>query len=186
MPTARRRRPAPRVPRILHKYRELALETGAEQAKLVPASSVVTAEWVLLKCRFGCPGYNKRLTCPPYTPTPEQTRRVLSEYRYALVYSYRGHHAKPARRRMQRQLASLERTAFLDGLYKALGFGAGPCRLCAECDTSSRCRHPYQSRPSMESCGIDVYATCRNAGIRLEVAQSEHDEPTYVHLLLLD
>ncbi len=175
-----------RRPRSLDKYVELAIATGAVDAKLIPAARVVTAEWVRLKCQFGCPGYDKRLTCPPYTPTPVTTRQVLAEYRHALLFAYEGRRTKPQRRRMQRQLADLERTAFLDGYYKALAFGSGPCRLCPECDTTRRCKHPYESRPSMESAGIDVYATCRKAGIRLEVVTCPDDAPRYIHLLLID
>jgi predicted metal-binding protein len=175
-----------RIPRRLDKYRRLALESGAAEAKLLPASVIVTAEWVRLKCQFGCSGYNKRLCCPPYTPTPETTRRVLGEYRHALIYAIDGHGDKRYRRRLQRELATIERTAFLDGLYRALALGAGPCRLCAECDTTQRCRHPAEARPSLESCGVDVYATCRNAGIRLEVVTSREQTPRYIHAVLLD
>ena len=179
------KRPPARSPR-LDKYVRLALATGAVDAKLIPAKSVVTAEWVRLKCQFGCSGYGKRLTCPPRTPTPETTRRVLGEYRHALLFAYEGQLTMPQRRKAQRQLAGLERTAFLDGWYKALAFGAGPCRLCAECDPGSPCRHPGECRPSMESTGIDVFATCRNAGIRLEVVKTRQDPRRYVHLLLID
>jgi predicted metal-binding protein len=175
-----------RIPRRLEKYRRLALESGAAEARLVPAGHIVTAEWVRLKCQFGCSGYNKRLCCPPYTPTPEATRRVLAEYRHALVYAVDGHGDRSYRRRLQRELAAIERAAFLDGLYRALALGAGPCRLCAECDTTQRCRHPSEARPSLESCGVDVYATCRNAGIRLKVVTSEEQAPRYIHAVLLD
>jgi len=163
----------------------MALTQGASEARLVPTRHVVTAEWVRLKCLYGCPGYGKRLCCPPYTPTPQTFSRVLGEYRQALVYSYQGG-SRARRRKMQRGLAELERAAFLDGWYKAFALGAGPCRLCKECDTSRRCRHPYEARPSMESCGIDVYATCRNAGIKLDVVTCPEDTPKYIHLLLID
>lgn len=182
MPTTRK----PRTPARFRKYVELARASGAAEARIIPTRYVVTAEWVRLKCQFGCSGYSKRLCCPPYTPTPETTRRVLDEYRHALIYCYDFPRAKPTRKRTQPQVAELERTAFLDGLYRAFALGAGPCRLCTECDTSRRCKHPSEARPSMESAGIDVYATCRNAGIRLEVAVTMESEPRYVHLLLLE
>lgn len=172
--------------RRFEKYRRLAVEAGADVAKVIPARYVVTAEWVRLKCQFGCGGYNKRLCCPPYTPTPGTTRMMLAEYRRALIFAYRGEEGRKERRRMHRFLTGLERTAFLDGYYKALGLGAGPCRFCRVCDTTKRCRFPELARPSMESCGIDVYATCRNAGIRLEVVTSYEETPRYVNLLLVE
>ncbi len=32
-----------------------------------------------VKCKYGCGAYGTRLTCPPYSPTPDETRRMLSE-----------------------------------------------------------------------------------------------------------
>lgn len=168
------------------RYAALAREHGAAVAEVIPARLVITAEWVRLKCQFGCSGYGKRLSCPPLTPTPETTRRMLAEYRWALLFAYDGRAERRQRREMQKLLAALERAAFLDGHYKAFGLCAGPCRLCAACDPTQLCRHPELSRPSMESCGIDVYATCRNAGVRLEVVVCPEDRPRYVNLLLIE
>jgi predicted metal-binding protein len=159
----------------------MALDAGAAVARVMPASRVVTAEWVRLKCQFGCAGYGKRLGCPPRTPTPGETRRVLAGYRHALILA-----GDEPRGRRARLAAEIERAAFLDGLYKAFGLGAGPCRLCAECNVGGRCRHPESGRPAMEACGIDVYATCRNAGIELNVVTSRRQKPRYVNLVLLD
>lgn len=169
-------------------YLDLARKGGAQEAVLIPTRKVVTAEWVRLKCRFGCDGYGKRLCCPPITPVPSVTRRVLDEYRTGLLYTYSGADADDARRRrrMERVLADLERTIFLDGFYKALALGAGPCRLCATCDTARPCRHPDLARPAMEACGIDVYATCRNAGIELNVVRDLADRQKYVNLILIE
>jgi predicted metal-binding protein len=169
-------------------YLELALKRGAQEAVLVPTRRVVTAEWVRLKCQFGCSGYGKRLCCPPTTPVPGVTRRVLDEYRTGLLYTYSGADVDdyPRRRRMERVLADLERTICLDGFYKALALGAGPCRLCATCDTTRPCRHPCLARPAMEACGIDVYATCRNAGIELNVVRELDARQKYVNLILIE
>ena len=52
-------------------YAEMAIEAGASGAKLVPADEVYCAEWVRLRCQYGCGGYGRCLTCPPYSPTPE-------------------------------------------------------------------------------------------------------------------
>jgi len=169
------------------KYAEQALKAGVLEAKVIPVRNVVTAEWVRLKCQFGCGGFGKRLCCPPHTPTPEQMKRVLAGYHHALIYSYicTPSDYRRKRLRIQRLAAEVERAAFLDGHYKAFGLVAGPCRLCKECDPASRCRHPYQARPSMESCGIDVYATARNSGIELEVATREDGPSKNINLILI-
>jgi len=170
------------------KYVEQALAAGADEAKIVPVANVKTAEWVRLKCQFGCDGFGKGLCCPPRTPTPEQMKRVLADYRRALIYSYvcTPSDYRPKRRRMRRLVAELERTAFLDGLYKAFGLADGPCRLCRTCDVTSDCRHPEDARPSMEGCGIDVYATARNSGIELDVATRRDGPSKHINLILLD
>ena len=169
-------------------YLELVRRNGAQEAVLVAPRKVVTAEWVRLKCQFGCSGYNKRLCCPPHTPTPLTTRRMLDEYRVGLLYAYtcRGPDNSAPRRKMERFLARAERTIFLDGFYRAFALGAGPCRLCAVCDTARRCRHPESARPALEACGIDVFATCRNAGIGLEVVRDYDDRQKYVNLILIE
>jgi predicted metal-binding protein len=166
----------------------MALAGGADVAKVVPAKNVVTAEWVRWKCQFGCSGYNKRLCCPPRTPTPDETRRMLTGYRRALIYSYR---CEPAtyvrfRPRMHRLAVSIERTMFLDGYYKAFALVAGPCRFCKTCNVDGLCRHPDLVRPAMEACGIDVYATARGAGIELNVVTREGQSFKNVNLVLID
>ncbi|MEE9248987.1 MAG: DUF2284 domain-containing protein [Dehalococcoidia bacterium] len=61
----------------------------------------------------------------------------------------------------------LEREAIKLGYYLSAGLVAGSCRLCDECDVSAPCKRPYEARPSMEACGIDVVGTSRNAGWHL-------------------
>ena len=67
---------------------EAARSLGAADAKVIPASDVIVENRVPLKCRAGCIGYRKKLTCPPYVPTPDEFRKVLSEYRYALLVKF--------------------------------------------------------------------------------------------------
>ena len=75
--TKQRKQPEEFVPR--------AVELGAAEAKLVPTRRVFTAEWVRLKCQYGCGAYASSRNCPPYSPTPERTRRILGEYRAAIL-----------------------------------------------------------------------------------------------------
>ena len=157
---------------------ELALKLGADQAKVIKAEDVEVAEWVRLKCQYGCSGYGKRLTCLPYSPTPEQTRRILAHYKYAILV-----HFKPGSD-IHRTMAKLEREAFLAGYYSAFAMAAGPCTICEKCDLK-RCRYPELARPAMEACGIDVYATARKAGFRIHVLRSREETPNYFGLLLV-
>lgn len=67
---------------------DAARELGATDAKVIPASEIVVENRVALKCRAGCIGYGKKLTCPPHVPTPDEFRKILSEYRYALLVKF--------------------------------------------------------------------------------------------------
>lgn len=159
----------------------LALKLGALDAKLVHPRNVVTAEWVRLKCQYGCGGYGCCLTCPPYSPAPEQTRRVLDCYTRALLIHGDGKSAG-----IRRIIIPLEREAFLAGFYKAFAFASGPCNLCPACNTNEICRHGEKARPAMEACGIDVFATARAAGLPIEVVTNHKCGQNYYGLLLLD
>jgi predicted metal-binding protein len=67
---------------------KLALETGAADAKIFTADKVVIEDRVVLKCKVGCNHYGETLACPPYTPTAEQFRKIVSEYSYAMFMKY--------------------------------------------------------------------------------------------------
>ena len=159
-------------------YVQKALQMGAQDAKLIEPKSVVTAEWVRLKCQYGCHSYGRNLSCPPHSPTPEQTRRVLDEYQHAILIDS-GRYPK-----IVRIIPALERAVFLDGFHKVLGFAAGPCTLCEKC--TKYCGHPHEARPSMEACGIDVYTTVRDHGFTINVVREETCERHYFGLLLVD
>ncbi len=173
----------------LDKYRKLALDAGASQARIIDARSIKTAWWVRQKCQYGCGGWGSSHCCPPSTPKPKETARVLEDYRHALLFAYRfqgeGSSQKTSRQRRDFLLA-LERTCFLDGHHKAFAYSCGPCGLCADCDTSVPCKKQKRARPSMEACGIDVFATARANGIDMQVVRDEEDDYTFCYLLLID
>ncbi|MCS7105329.1 MAG: DUF2284 domain-containing protein [Thermofilaceae archaeon] len=177
-----------RLMRDLEKLRDLAVKLGASDAREIPASSVVVREWVRLKCRFGCGEYGRRLTCPPYSPTPEETERILKGYGICLLVKFglcveAGYNSGV---NVHDVMFKLEREAFLLGYYPAFALACGPCPYCDECNIEEGfCRHPERARPSMEACGIDVYATARNAGYELKVVTDYNERPTFFGLLLL-
>ena len=68
--------------------RKKAFEMGAVDAKIITADKVVVEDRIVLKCRIGCTNYGKTLACPPHTPTAEQFRKIVREYRYALFMKF--------------------------------------------------------------------------------------------------
>ncbi len=168
--------PRPPIDALCNRAKEL----GAGEAKIIAPGNVFTAAWVRLKCQFGCGGYDSSRLCPPHSPTPEQTRKVLDCYDRAILI----HGDQTAD--IRRIVSALEREAFLAGFYKAFGYACGPCRLCDECAFDEGCRHPDQARPAMEGCGIDVFRTVRTAELPIQVVTSPDSPQNYYGLLLVD
>lgn len=180
--------------------------------KLISTDMIVVADWVRLKCRYGCPAYGKHLCCPPFAPTPDETRRVLSEYSSAIIVRLQmpassdtgrdqaKSHVRGYKMRLQRIVCELERRAFLSGYYKAFSMASSPCHLCEKCvieemlekgeSVSSfdalRCRHKDTMRPSMEACGIDVFKTLENAGYSPRVLRDYSESVELFGLMLID
>ena len=185
-----------RVASEIAKLTRLAEERGA-LAKQISAKDIVVADWVRFKCRYGCKGYGKHMSCPPYTPSTEETRRMVSEFDVGLLLRFDG---LPGHKGIRPEeipedfhpflrdliiwvngtVQFLEKTAFYDDFYKAFGMGAYPCIYCEHqhcvaeeqpgpVDESIRrmCRHMDLVRPSMEAVGMDVFATAGNAGWEL-------------------
>ena len=176
-----------RLRRDLEWLRQEAVRLGAREAFPIPIEKVVVRDWVRLKCKYGCGSYGKRLTCPPYSPTPEEMRRVLNEYEIGLLVKFGPSVVEGEAKEgvnVHEAMFKLERAAFLRGYHPAFGFG--PCTLCPECNVKEGiCQKPHMARPSMEACGIDVYATVKNVGLELRVVASYDQRPTYFGLLLL-
>ena len=156
---------------------------GIDGAKVIDPRSIVTAEWVRIKCQYGCPGYGNSLCCPPYTPTPDLTRKVVDSYGKAILL-HRILKGGESGRSFSEAVARLEIEIFLDGHYKAWSMGPGPCRLCKECDLNNPCKHGNKARPSMEACGIDVFKTARDNGFSINVLKA-HSEGKNIYGLVL-
>ncbi len=149
--------------------------------KLVDPREVVTGEWVRLKCQYGCDGFGTCLTCPPYSPEPQRTQGILHSYTRAILLW------QPENwQNLRRTCAELERELFLHGYYRAFAMPSGPCELCDPCPREYPCRHPELARPSMEACGIDVYATVRKFGFPIDVVRDRSCRANYYGLVLVE
>jgi predicted metal-binding protein len=174
-------------PEPLEAFCEEARQMGALDAVVVSPERVFTATWVRLRCQYGCSEFGQCLTCPPHSPTPETTRKMLDEFRSAILLHGRDWESV-------REIAgTLERNVFLAGYYKAFAFVCGPCWLCKTCAVlqqkrgkPSACKHPDLARPAMEAAGIDVFATARAAGLPIEVVRSQKCPQDYYALVMVE
>jgi predicted metal-binding protein len=169
----------------IEEFCKKALEMEIDGAKSVDPSSVATAEWVRMKCQFGCPGFGMSFCCPPHTPTPNVTRKVIDSYQKAILLHRRLKSGEKGKG-FNKIIVRLEIEIFLDGYYKAWSMGSGPCRLCKECDVTDLCKHGYEARPSMEACGIDVFKTARSNGFPIEVVRTHEEERNIFGLILVE
>lgn len=119
-------------------------ENGAEPALVIDPHTVVTAPWTTFKCQFGCENFGKNHCCPPEAPDYARTRAVLDSFSTGILF--RVHHWNATA-----MAAEGARRLFLDGYYKALAFGSGPCKLCPSCAPEG-CRFPGKAVPAMEAC----------------------------------
>ena len=175
--------------RELDLYVKRAKSIGVSSAKIIEAKNVVVENWVRLKCLYGCDDYGRWLTCPPHTPTPDYTKKMLGEYSKGLLMQIENISFTEQKKigvKFSTIVTNLEREIFLDGYYKVLGMVSGTCKLCRICDTTKNCKHPYEARPSIEACGIDVYQTARNSGFKLEVVKSKDSLFSRVGLILIE
>ena len=154
-------------------------DLGVREVRIIDPKTVETAPWVRWKCQFGCGGFNSSLMCPPHSPNPEETRKVLDSYKWAILFEGGRLDTKEIATKMEREI-------FLSKYYKALGLGAGPCRLCPSCAFEEGCRHPDEARPAMEACGIDVFATLRKHGFTINVVKTYKDPQRYFGLVLVE
>jgi predicted metal-binding protein len=170
----------------LELYLQMALEKEVTDAVVIDTSKVFTEPWVRMKCQFGCAMFGKRLCCPPRTPTPEEMRRILDSYKYGILLHRHIHKGYKHINDFSEIIVDLERNVFLDGYYKAWAVGSGPCTRCKECNITGTCLHPEKARPSMESCGIDIYKTARENGLPIQVVKNHSQDRDIYGLILVE
>lgn len=154
-------------------------ELGFNNVRLLAADQVKVVDWAPLRCRYGCNNYGKP-HCPPNSPTPDQTRKVLSDFSRTLLLE-----GEPPGRDFQLRVLQAEAEAFKAGYHKAFAYWAGNCVLCKECN-QDRCQNNRDARPSMEASGIDVFETVRRAGLNINTLTEKDDYVKYYALLLLE
>ncbi len=167
----------------LERYKEKAFELGAANAKIIKTEEIPVDERVPLKCQIPrCFGYGTSAHCPPNTMKPNELRKHLENYKWAIFFTLNlptelllkdatDKDRIAAFQSIYKIVKSIESMAFYDGHYLAFGLGAGSCRrtFCGQHKTCSAlkgksCRFGLLARPSMEAVGINVYKMTAAAG----------------------
>lgn len=195
-----------RIKEELEKITNKATELGAKDARVILPKNIFIEEKISQKCLYGCKGYGNFFTCPPYTKTPEETRKIINEYNVGLLVRFSDLREKEEQKKVHEIMFKLEREAFLDGFEMAFAYTAGPCRICYDekktpeenrgyCKaekienpnifSKKHCKNPKQARPCMEGSGINVFETASNAGYKIEIIRNRGEPFQSFGLLML-
>ncbi len=154
---------------------ELFTRHGCADYRWIAPKDIVVAQWVRMKCTFGCGHYGQNAACPPNTPGVSECRRFFDEYGTGVVFHFPKAVKKPEDRHawgreVNQELSRLEREVFLAGYPKAFLLMMDSCGLCSKCaGTRSECKNPRQARPTPEGMAVDVFSTVRHCGFPIEV-----------------
>jgi predicted metal-binding protein len=165
-------------------------ERGYDDFTWIDAGSIVVADWVRMKCRFGCDGYGNHVCCPPNLPPVEECRRFFGDYATAVVFRFEKRFDDPEDRHdwgrpVYEGLMELEREVFVAGNVKTFVLPLSNCRLCDSCSSSrDLCPHPMTARPTAEGLAVDVFSTVRNNGLPIDVL-SDYGQPMNRYAFLL-
>lgn len=163
---------------------------GYADFKWIDPKDIVVAQWVRMKCRFGCDEYGRTASCPPNVPSVAECREFFGEYSKAAVFHFEKRVDVPEDRHawsaaVTQDLLALEREVFLSGCEKAFLLFMDSCHLCPECaGTKAECVNPEATRPTPEALGVDVFSTVRRLGFPIEVL-SDYDQSMNRYAFLL-
>ena len=156
-------------------------ENGYTDYKWIDPQKIIVAQWVRVKCMFGCGEYGHGGACPPNTPSVAECERFFREYEDAVILHFEGKMDKPEDRhawsaRINARLVKLERAVFLAGYHRVFQLFMDSCAFCKECSGNREtCVQPRMARPAPEAMAVDVYSTVRRFGFEINV-RTDYDQ----------
>lgn len=170
----------------------LFLGRGFEDFRWLDPREIVVAEWVRMKCLYGCREYGHNAACPPNAPPVDACARFFREYKRAVVFHFAKSVERPEDRhawgrKLNLELLKLEHEVFKAGFVKAFLLFFDSCGLCLDCaETRAECKDPKLSRPTPDALAVDVFTTVRKIGYPIEVLSDYGQEMNRYAFLLLD
>lgn len=174
---------------------EAILEENGIEYGVIDPGEIVVANWVRMKCTFGCPHYGTHPTCPPHVPEVETCRAFFSEYLRGYVLRLPLHLDNPEERhkktrQMNRKLLGIEKAVFLQGHHKAFMLFVDPCNVCGDCrvslDRGGDCSQRQSARPSPEAMAVDVFKTVRKLNMPIQVLTGKTQPMNRYAILLVE
>ena len=179
---------------MLGKYEDLIKKASELGVKVyfLKAENIPVENRIALKCAYGCRGYGKRLSCPPYVMSVDEFRKVIGEYKSALLivdeYDTSGIQDvleawSGIRKDSFHKMYELEQEAFREGFTFAHLLRPGSCNECETCNLE-KCVKPEMRRFAPEAVGINVQKAMEEAGLVLEFCKPE--KTSCIGILLLE
>ena len=171
---------------------ELFFKHGFTDFKWIDPQNIVIAQWVRMKCTFGCKEYGKNACCPPNTLPVQECRGFFSEYSQGVVFHFEKKFEKPEQRHawtkgINNKLLKLEREVFCADNPKAFLLFMDSCGLCADCaEERSECKNKKSARPTPEALAIDVFSTIKALGYPIKVLQGYSEKMHRYAFLLIE
>jgi len=169
---------------------KLFAKHGFSDYRWLDPAEIVVAEWVRMKCLYGCREYGRNAACPPNAPPVAECARFFREYKRAAVFHFAKTVDRPEDRhawgrKLNLDLLKLEQEVFKSGFVKAFLLFFDSCGVCLECVGSrTACKEPKLSRPTADAMAVDVFTTVRKLGYPIEVL-SEYDQEMNRYAFLL-
>lgn len=186
------RRKTQRAKSSLKDLERIFAKHGFSEYRWLDPAEIVVAEWVRMKCLYGCGEYGRNAACPPNAPSVAECARFFREYKRAAVFHFAKTVERPEDRhawgrKVNLELLKLEEDVFKAGFVKAFLLFFDSCGICLECAASrTACKEPKLSRPTPDALAMDVYSTVRKLGYPINVLSDYDQEMNRYAFLLID
>ena len=171
---------------------KLFKEHGCDDFKWINTKDIIVAQWVRMKCTFGCATYGTKGACPPNVPSVAECREFFGEYQDAVIFHFEKTLDDPKERfawgkETNENLLTLERKVFLLGYQKAFMFYMDECCVCDDCSASRiDCKNQKSARPCPEAFGVDVFSTVKKCGYPINVLGEYSEKMNRYALLMIE
>lgn len=166
----------------LQKLKEMAMELGASDARIVPADMIPIEDQIVEMCREPlCECYSMSANCPPHVMKPKEARKWILFYEVALLFKIDvsprllfSDESFDVFRKIYVICSKLENLSSELGYVRSKGLAAGSCKSvfcnnipCEALLDGGKCRYPSLGRPSMEALGINVFRLAKDVGWKI-------------------